>query len=166
MPSSHREVNLSHNSALAVYGRASGLVHSQPKPGFKYTILIGPGWDAKQVTRPHDHLRPHVWQPEATCTHTPRKWYGHSVTNGGIQCLNVTSPCKTTTTDNFWKTQTTLVVELSHSGLYEEGEVVYIHCRWPVFLLQIINSWLNNIYNVWSTNPPTFHVPTQLSHMP
>ena len=33
--------------ALAKYGTASGLVHPQPKPGPRFTVLLSPGWGAK-----------------------------------------------------------------------------------------------------------------------
>ena len=33
--------------ALVEYGTASGLVHSQPKPGSQFSVLIRPGWGSK-----------------------------------------------------------------------------------------------------------------------
>ena len=47
MPFSHCMGTQSPTCALAEYGTASGLVHPQPKPGSRFTVLLVPGWDAK-----------------------------------------------------------------------------------------------------------------------
>ena len=49
MPS-RRGVDIrSPTTALAEYGTASGLVHSQPKPGPHFAVLLWPAWAGCQV---------------------------------------------------------------------------------------------------------------------